>query len=72
LDCNTHIHRNVTANLPLIALLNKLFFSKTENRKVKQVLSGELVPVGGGGHKERVQEGEYGRNVMYSCMKMEK
>jgi hypothetical protein len=43
-----------------------------ENRKVKQVLSGGLVPVEGGGYKERVLEGKYGANVMYSCMKMEK
>jgi hypothetical protein len=36
--------------------------------KVKQVLSGE----GEGRYKERVKEGECGRNNMYSCMKMEK
>jgi hypothetical protein len=30
-----------------------------------------LVPVGGGGYKARVKEGEYGGNTMYSCMKME-
>jgi hypothetical protein len=36
-------------------LTNKnVFFSKTENRKAKQVLSGGLVPVGRGGDKERV------------------
>jgi hypothetical protein len=28
--------------------------------------------VGGEGYKEREKEGEYGRNIMYSCMKMEK
>jgi hypothetical protein len=28
--------------------------------------------VGGGGYEERVLEGEYGENVMYSCMKVEK
>jgi hypothetical protein len=28
--------------------------------------------VGGGGNNERVEEGEYGRNIMYLCMKMEK
>jgi hypothetical protein len=32
----------------------KCLFSKTDKRKVKQVLSGRLVAVGGGGHKERV------------------
>jgi hypothetical protein len=26
----------------------------------------------GGGYKERVEEGEYGGDIMYSCMKMEK
>jgi hypothetical protein len=25
-----------------------------------------------GGYKERVKEGEYSGNIMYSCMKMEK
>jgi hypothetical protein len=33
-----------------IDILNK----NVENKKVKQVLSGELVPVGGGGYKERI------------------
>jgi hypothetical protein len=46
------------------------FFSKTENRKVKPVLSRGLVTIGGGGCGERVKESEYGRN--FSCMKMEK
>jgi hypothetical protein len=31
-----------------------------------------LVPVGGVGYKEKVQEGDYGENIMCSCMKMEK
>jgi hypothetical protein len=35
------------------------------------VLSG-VGTSGGGGYKERVQEGEYDGNTMYSCMKMEK
>jgi hypothetical protein len=43
-----------------------------ENGKVKQVLSGGLAPMRGGGYKERVEEGEYGGDIMYSCMKMEK
>jgi hypothetical protein len=25
-----------------------------------------------GGYKERVKEGEYGRSILYSCMKIEK
>jgi hypothetical protein len=32
------------------------FLQKTENRKLKQVLSGPLVSVVGGGYKERIQE----------------
>jgi hypothetical protein len=31
-----------------------------------------LAPVGGGGYKKSVQEGECDGNIMYSCMKMEK
>jgi hypothetical protein len=42
------------------------------DKMVKQVLSGGLVPVGGKRYKERVKEGKYGENIMYSCMKMEK
>jgi hypothetical protein len=56
---------------PYIAILYKqkcLFFQKQENRKVKQFLSlGWCQWVG-----ERVCEGEYGGNITYSCMKMEK
>jgi hypothetical protein len=42
----------------------------TENRKVKQVLSGRLVPVGGGGYKESVKECEYGGNTKHVNGKM--
>jgi hypothetical protein len=44
---------------PCIAILSKqkFLFSKTENMKIKQVLSGGVVPVGGGRYKERVKEG---------------
>jgi hypothetical protein len=31
-----------------------------------------LVPVGGGGYKEKVKEDECGGNLIYSCMNMEK
>jgi hypothetical protein len=31
-----------------------------------------VVPVGRGGSGERVWEGEYGSNTVYTCMKMEK
>jgi hypothetical protein len=40
---------------PCRAILNKQkfnCFTKTENTKAKQVLSGGLVQVGGGGYKE--------------------
>jgi hypothetical protein len=54
-------------------ILNKNdFFSKMKDWKVKQVLPGGLVPVGGGGYKERVKEGDYGGNVRHSCRKMGK
>jgi hypothetical protein len=43
-----------------------------ENRKIKQFLSGSWHQWEGGGYRERVEEGEYGRNTMYSCMKMGK
>jgi hypothetical protein len=49
-----------------------IFFSKVEERKVKQVLSGGQYQLEGGGFKERMEESEYGRTIMYSCMKMEK
>jgi hypothetical protein len=48
------------------------FFIETENRRAEQVLSCRMVPVGRGRCKERVQEGEYNGNIMYTCMKMEK
>jgi hypothetical protein len=46
-----------------------LFFSaKSESRKEEQVLLGRSAPVGGGGCGERVQEGEYGANAVYTGM----
>jgi hypothetical protein len=47
-----------------------LFFTKTENRKAKQVLSGEWGPEVG--YKERGSGGEYGGNILYTCVKMVK
>jgi hypothetical protein len=46
-------------------------FSKTEHRKVKQFLSRSRSwhEWEGGGYRERVQGGERGGNVMYSCVK---
>jgi hypothetical protein len=42
-----------------------------KDRKVKQILSGDCYQWEKEGYKERVKDGEYGRN-MYLCMKMEK
>jgi hypothetical protein len=46
---------------PSVAILNKqkCLFSKTEDRKVNQVLTGGWHS-GRGGYKERVKEGEHG------------
>jgi hypothetical protein len=44
--------------------------AKMKDRKIKQVLLGYQWE--GGGNKERVTEGEYGGNTMYSCIKLEK
>jgi hypothetical protein len=48
------------------------WIQKTGRQNRSQVPSQGLVPVWGGGYNERCLEGEYGRNVTYSCMKMEK
>jgi hypothetical protein len=55
---------------PCLALLNNAFLQTW--RKVKQILSRTWYQWEGGAYKERVKEGEYGANNMYSCMKMEK
>jgi hypothetical protein len=46
-------------------------FLKNEEQKGKTGLIPGLVPVGGGGGKERVKRGEYGESIMYLCTKME-
>jgi hypothetical protein len=43
-----------------------------EGKNVKQVLSGGWYQWEREEYKERVWEGEYGRNILYPCMKMEK
>jgi hypothetical protein len=43
-------------------------FTKSENKKAERVLPGALVPVGWGGGRERVWEGEYSANTVYTCM----
>jgi hypothetical protein len=39
-----------------------------QNWRAEHVMSGGLVPVCCVEYKERMQEGEYGGNTMYSCM----
>jgi hypothetical protein len=49
------------------------FFSLLQNQRTEgqnRSCLGRLIPVGGG--KERVWEGEYSANTMYTCMRMEK
>jgi hypothetical protein len=41
------------------------------DRRYKEVISGGLVLVGRGAHKERVNEGKYGGCILYSFMKIE-
>jgi hypothetical protein len=43
-----------------------------KHRKVKWVLSWGWYLWEGGKYRERVKEGEYGGNIVYLCMKMEK
>jgi hypothetical protein len=47
-------------------------FLKSGEQESKTGLVWWLVQGVWGGYKERVEEGECGGNVMYSCMKMEK
>jgi hypothetical protein len=62
--------------IPFIAILNKhkclFFFQKWKTRRQNRSCLGVRTRVCLGGCEERVQEGKYGRNVMYTCMKMEK
>jgi hypothetical protein len=39
-----------------------------ENREAKQICLGSWYWWVWGGHKERVEEGEYGENIMNTCM----
>jgi hypothetical protein len=57
---------------PCVAILNKqkCHFSKMKEKKVKQVLSWDWYQWEEGEHKKCV-EGEYGGDIIYSCMKME-
>jgi hypothetical protein len=47
-----------------------VFFSEAEDRNINQVLSVVWYQWEGV-CKERIYEGEYGGNLMYSCMKIE-
>jgi hypothetical protein len=59
---------------PCIVTLNNknVFFSKTNDRKLKAVLSGDWYQWEEGGYKKRVKEGEYVNVVKILCMKMKK
>jgi hypothetical protein len=43
-------------------------FINLGNRRVDQVLSGNMVPVGGGRRWEKDVQGEYGANTVHTCM----
>jgi hypothetical protein len=57
-----------------MAILNKVIFfpQKIDTRKTKQLLYGGWYQREGESCKERVKEGKYGGNTMYSRMNMEK
>jgi hypothetical protein len=66
-------NNKVYSQIPCVAILNKqkCLFSKTDDKEVKQVLSGgwyqrEREDIRKGG------EGKCGGNTIYSCTKMEK
>jgi hypothetical protein len=44
---------------------------KKKDRKIKLFLSGDVYQWEEGGNKERVNEGEYGGCILYSCVKIE-
>jgi hypothetical protein len=72
LGYNTNIWKCENETL-FIPILNKnAFFSAMENRKVKEIPSEGWYHWEGIEYKQRVLKGEYGRNTMYSCKKMEK
>jgi hypothetical protein len=43
-----------------------------KNWKVNQVLSESWHQWEGGGYQERMEDRDYGGNIMYSCVKIEK
>jgi hypothetical protein len=48
------------------------FFWKNGEQEGKTGTMCGVIPVGGAGYKERVWEGEYGTNIVYTCMNLEK
>jgi hypothetical protein len=44
------------------------FFFSFTNSKDRSICLGGLAPVGGGGGEEKVREGEYSADAVYSCM----
>jgi hypothetical protein len=75
LGYNTYIHGSATRKTPCVVILSKNFilffsFTKSENRRVDQVLPESKVwyQWEGRGGGERVKDGEYGANTVYTCM----
>jgi hypothetical protein len=54
-----------------IPLYNQYTLEKMKDRKIKQVLSWVGYQWDGGGHEKSVKENNYGRCILYSCMKIE-
>jgi hypothetical protein len=46
-------------------------FSETKTGRLNRSCLGIGTDAMEGGYKERVLEGEYGGNILYSCMKLE-
>jgi hypothetical protein len=57
---------------PCITIINKQKgLLKNDGHEGKTQPVQVLLAVGGGEHKRRVKEGEYGESTMYSCIKTE-
>jgi uncharacterized phage-like protein YoqJ len=55
------MYRKCHSEIPFITIIKKQFFKKRKEWKVKELLW----------YKKRVKEGDYGKSIMYSCMKRE-
>jgi hypothetical protein len=51
--------------------LSKYTLKKMKDKNVKQILPKDGYQWEGGRHKERVKEGEEGRCILHSCVKIE-